>query len=82
MSIARRYEAARVLLPGGRIGIANWAESRHNDIETVEAALIGPSKTVDEDYRCEGGLERLLVNAGITVIASGLTPVNWRVPRR
>lgn len=27
-------EVARVVRPGGRIGIANWAETRHNDIET------------------------------------------------
>ncbi|MBN9176970.1 MAG: methyltransferase domain-containing protein [Microbacterium sp.] len=73
------HEAVRVVRPGGRIGIANWAEARHNDIEVVEAALGGVADT-DEDYRCEGGLERLFASAGVTLIDAGVVTVDWHVP--
>lgn len=71
-------QVMRVVRPGGRIGIANWAEARHNDIEAVEAAL-GEVTDIDEDYRCEGGLERLFKSAGVAVLDAGMVTVDWHV---
>ena len=73
-------EAARVVSPGGRIGIANWAETHHNDIETIEAALEGAGSATDEDYRRDGGHARLFEKAGLTLVAAGLVAADWHAP--
>ncbi|MDQ0894833.1 class I SAM-dependent methyltransferase [Agromyces ramosus] len=81
--VAALREAVRMLKPGGRIGIANWAEDAVNDLDTVEAAVAraaGEEPTPGGDYRRAGGLEALFAKAGLTVDAAGLVETPWRVP--
>lgn len=74
-------EFRRVLSPGGRIGIANWAEGSRNDIDVIERAV---AAALDEDVlpdgplRPAGGLEAAITDAGLEVVASGIVDVPWR----
>lgn len=73
-------EAARVAGPGGRVGIANWAESELNDLEGIEAALAiadGDEPLPDDALRLPGGLAGLLASAGLTQIVDGLARGEW-----
>jgi SAM-dependent methyltransferase len=70
----------RVVEPGGRIAIANWAEAARNDIEAIEAAIArvdGEEPAPDDELRLPGGLERLLTAAGMAHVRAGITPVVW-----
>lgn len=73
-------EARRVVRPGGRVAIANWAEASRNDLESVEAAIaaaLGEEPLPDDDLRRPGGLERVLAGAGLADVEAGVTEVVW-----
>ena len=73
-------ELARVTAPGGHVAIANWAEGDRNDLATVEAAVAraaGDEPLPDGDLRMPGGLEELLRDGGLTVVAAGLVDLPW-----
>jgi len=71
-------ESTRVAKPGGYVALANWAEAALNDIDTVERALEDDDEpSVDSDYRLPGGLEALLAEAGLTLVASGVVECPW-----
>ncbi|THG31697.1 class I SAM-dependent methyltransferase [Naasia lichenicola] len=72
-------EVERVLRPGGRIAIANWAEAERNDIERIEQALAeadGEEPLPDDDLRLPGGLDRLLGSAW-PILGSGIVEAVW-----
>lgn len=76
-------EAARVAVAGGLVAVANWAEDDGNDLAAVEAAVAaaaGEELLPDGDLRRAGGLERLLGEGGLRVVAAGLVEVPWEVP--
>lgn len=73
-------EAQRVVRPGGRIVIANWAEATRNDLEVVEAAIaasLGEETLPDDELRRPGGLERVLAASGLEEVEAGTTEVVW-----
>lgn len=73
-------EFARVLAPGGRIGVANWAEAARNDIDVIEravAAAIDEDQLPDGPLRAAGGLEEAMTDAALEVVASGIVEVPW-----
>ena len=73
-------EFARVLAPGGRIGIANWAEGARNDIDVVEravAAALDVEPLPDGPLRPAGGLEEALTDASLEVLSSGIVDAPW-----
>ncbi|MBT2499459.1 methyltransferase domain-containing protein [Agromyces sp. ISL-38] len=79
--VAALREATRVLQPGGRIGIANWAEAGLNDLDTIEDAVAdaaGEKRVPGGDYRRAGGLQSLFARAGLEVTATGLVETLWR----
>lgn len=76
-------EAARVLVPGGRVGIAGWAEGARNDLDVVERAVAAAYEEdvpPDGPLRAAGGLESALGGAGFEVVGSGIVGVPWAVP--
>ncbi|MEL7974678.1 class I SAM-dependent methyltransferase [Isoptericola sp. F-RaC21] len=76
-------EAARVLAPGGRVGIACWAEGSRNDLDVVEravAAAFEEDVPPDGPLRAPGGLEAALTGAGLEVVGSGIVDVPWTAP--
>ncbi|MCS5734127.1 class I SAM-dependent methyltransferase [Herbiconiux daphne] len=71
-------ELTRVLVPGGRLAVANWAEHAENEIDAVEAAVAGywgETLAPDDDLRVAGGLERLLT--GLEIVDAGLVEAEW-----
>lgn len=80
---AALQEFARVLVPGGRVAVANWAEHDRNDIDVVERAITeadGEEPHTDGPLRAAGQLESAFAAAGVRMIASGIVEVPWRVP--
>lgn len=76
-------ELVRVTVPGGLVGISNWAESDRNDLKTIDAAVAaaaGDDMSTDGDLRKPGGLEALLGDGGLEVVAAGLVAVVWVAP--
>jgi SAM-dependent methyltransferase len=76
-------EIVRVLVPGGLVAVANWAERAQNDIDTIESALaehVGDDPRPDGDLRVAGGLEQLFADAGLAFVASGIVEVVWQAP--
>jgi SAM-dependent methyltransferase len=76
-------EAVRVTVPGGHVAIANWAEGERNDLNAIEEAVAradGEEPLPDGDLRLPGGLEELLADGGLTIVAAGLVDVPWQVP--
>jgi SAM-dependent methyltransferase len=73
-------EIARVLVPGGVVGLAGWAERSRNDLDAVNVAL---AEADDEDppedgpLRLPGGLDGLLAEAGWEILDSGIVPAAW-----
>lgn len=73
-------ELARVARPGGVVAIANWAEEERNDLGTIEDAVARAAGEVplpDGELRFACGLERLLVEGGLEVVAAGLVETPW-----
>ena len=76
-------ECTRVARPGGHVAVANWAEGDRNDLNTLEAAVAtaaGEAPLPDGDLRQPGGLERLLVDAGLDDVTGGVVELPWEVP--
>jgi SAM-dependent methyltransferase len=76
-------ELARVAVPGGLVGISNWAESNRNDLRTIDAAIAsaaGVDISPDGGLRTAGGLQGLLRDGGLDVVAAGLVEVVWETP--
>lgn len=76
-------ECVRVARPGGHVAVANWAEGDRNDLNAIEAAVAkaaGETLLPDGDLRQPGGLEALLADAGLEVVATGLVELVWEVP--
>ncbi|GAA2752181.1 class I SAM-dependent methyltransferase [Amnibacterium kyonggiense] len=76
-------ELRRVLAPGGRLGIANWAEHAANDRGAIEAAVAeadGEEPSPDPPERLSGGLERLLGEQEFAVEIAGIAEVPWTAP--
>ena len=79
-TMAALAEFARVLVPGGRVAIANWAEGARNDLDVLERAVAAADDDEplpDGELRFEGGLEALLTDAGFALVASGITATPW-----
>ncbi|WP_233550976.1 class I SAM-dependent methyltransferase [Amnibacterium setariae] len=73
-------ELRRVLVPGGRIAVASWAEHAANDLDAIEAAVAeadGDDPSPDLPERLPGGLEALLAANGLAVEASGIVEAPW-----
>jgi SAM-dependent methyltransferase len=76
-------ELVRVAVPGGHVAIANWAEGDRNDLNTIEDAVAraaGEQPLPDGDLRTPGGLETLLHDGGLTLVAAGLVTLPWHAP--
>jgi SAM-dependent methyltransferase len=76
-------ECVRVARPGGRVAVVNWAEDDRNDLHTIEAAVAeaaGEPPLPGGELRQPGGLEELLGDAGLEVVAGGLVELSWEVP--
>jgi SAM-dependent methyltransferase len=75
-------EAARVLVPGGAVGVAGWAEGPRNDLDVVERAVAAAQDDEvlpDGDLRQPGGLEAVLAEAGLELVTAGLVATPWTV---
>lgn len=73
-------EFARVLAPGGRIAVANWAEGAQNDVDVIERAVAEADESEplpDGPLRPAGGLEAAFAKAGLRVISSGTADAPW-----
>jgi SAM-dependent methyltransferase len=73
-------EAARVLAPGGVVGLAGWAERGRNDLDAINVALAAADEEEppeDSPLRLEGGLADVLRGAGWDVLDGGVVPVPW-----
>lgn len=74
-------EFSRVLVPGGRIVIANWADAAENDIDTIERALADePDDGPESKMRLPGGQQELLETFGLEVVGGGLVETPWHAP--
>ncbi|MFG6404065.1 class I SAM-dependent methyltransferase [Microbacterium sp. P04] len=74
-------EFARVLVPGGLVAVANWAEHSSNDVDVIERALAeadGDEPPPDGPLSTAGGLEAAVTDAGLRVVASGVVDTPWR----
>ena len=73
-------EFARVLAPGGRIAVANWAEGAQNDVDVIERAVAEADESEplpDGPLRPAGGLEAAFAGAGLRVVSSGAADAPW-----
>lgn len=73
-------ELGRVLVPGGVVAVANWAEGARNDLDVIEravAAAYDDEVPPDGELRQPGGLEALLAESGLDVIEGGLVETPW-----
>jgi SAM-dependent methyltransferase len=82
-TLAALAEMRRVVVPGGSVAVANWAEDSRNDLTVVEAAVAlahGEELPVGGTLRDTGGLEAVLASAGLTLVSSGLVEMTWDAP--
>ncbi|CAM3643761.1 class I SAM-dependent methyltransferase [Isoptericola cucumis] len=73
-------EVTRVLVPGGAVAVANWAEGARNDLDVVERAVAraqDDDPLPDGELRAPGGLAAVLAEAGLRPVASGIAPTPW-----
>lgn len=71
-------EFSRVLVPGGLIAIANWANAAENDIDTIERELADDDGDEPESkLRLPGGQQEMLEAVGLEVVATGLVEAPW-----
>ena len=73
-------ELIRVTVPGGRVAVAGWAEGERNDLHVIESAVaasFGEDPPPDGELRTPGGLEGLVRDAGLDLLASGLVNLHW-----
>ena len=80
-TLAALAELTRVTVPGGHVAVANWAEGGRNDLTVIEDAVAradGEEPWPDGDLRLPGGLEGLLHDGGLTLVAAGIAEVPWR----
>ena len=68
-----------VTTPGGFVAIANWAERSLNDLDVLERAVDEDEPSPDGELRLEGGLEELLTDGGLELVASGVVAVPWEL---
>lgn len=76
-------ECVRVTRPGGHVAVANWAEGHRNDLDTIETAVARANDETpppDGELRSPGGLEGLLDEGGLTLVAAGLVTLPWLAP--
>jgi SAM-dependent methyltransferase len=76
-------EARRVVRAGGAVAIANWAERSLCDLETIDAVLAaseGDEPAPDGDLRLPGGIEAVLLEAGLVIEAVGTVDAPWELP--
>jgi hypothetical protein len=79
-------EAARVLVPGGRLGAATFAEPERNEGTALHLAMKAlVDEPADDGYTpyalsSAQGLERALRDAGLEIAAAGEVPVTWAYP--
>ena len=79
-------EAARVLVPGGRLAAATFAEPERNEGTALHLAMKAlVEEPADDGYTPyslseAGGLERALTEAGLEVTDSGEVPLTWAYP--
>ncbi|MTD13330.1 methyltransferase domain-containing protein [Nakamurella sp. YIM 132087] len=74
-------EWARVLVQGGMVAVANWAEGARNDLDVLERAVAdaaGEPLAPDGELRRPGGLENVLAEAGLEVLAAGIIATPWQ----
>jgi len=76
-------EFARVLVPGGRIAVANWAEGERNDVDAIERAVAAADESEpppDGPLRGAGGLEAAFTAARVRPLEAGLVDAPWSAP--
>jgi SAM-dependent methyltransferase len=76
--VAALTEFSRV---GRTVVIAGWAEGRRNDFNTIEDAVsqaAGEEPSEDGELRLPGGFERVVKQAGLDVLKTGLVEVPWQ----
>ncbi|HUA72720.1 MAG TPA: class I SAM-dependent methyltransferase [Solirubrobacteraceae bacterium] len=79
-------EAARVLLPGGRLAAATFAEPERNEGTALHLAMKAlVDEPADDGYvpyalSSPGGLERMLGPAGLRLVDSGEVALAWTYP--
>jgi ubiquinone/menaquinone biosynthesis C-methylase UbiE len=75
-------EMSRVVVPGGHVAIVTWAEARHNDVDVIARAVAAddgdePEADGDEREDVADALDRLLAEAGLAAVSSGLVEAPW-----
>lgn len=72
-------EMLRVTRAGGRVGLAQWAESGRADLEAVELA-VARAAGEDDVGRADPRLDALLREADLEGVRDGLVDVVWQAP--
>jgi SAM-dependent methyltransferase len=73
-------EVARVVVPGGLVVIANWAEASRNDLSIIEKAVAlaaGDDMLPDGDLRLPGGIQELFTDGRLDLVTAELVDVAW-----
>jgi SAM-dependent methyltransferase len=76
-------EAVRVLVPGGRIAVATFAEAERNEGTALQRAMASLAQAGREDGYApyslsqDGALEEILAAAGLRVLSAGELELTW-----